>query len=513
MEIHVDAKKIPAIKMDFLYLSIILLTALIIGVYLICTTVLISKDGVYYIEQAQEFEKNSGILLKHHPPGYPLLILTAYKFLSLFTNNSSNQVWIYSAQSVSLLFRLLTIIPLYFIGKLLVGNNKSFWGILILILLPYPAALGSDVLREWPYLFILFTGLFFLLWSLESRKWWLMGIAGFISAIGYLIRPESFQIVIYGIIWLLLCIVNPKIWNVKRYKSAITMLLLVGFFILPTVCYMAKSKKILPSKVKAIIKKAHTSHFSDDIETIKVSKTSGTKIHPDNYKPRKIHEALIKIFNSVGENTMWFFLLMMLLGLLHYIRHNIRFEQAFLIICFIIMNITMMVLRYYVSIPHISKRWTLALVALLALFVPTGVESAGQFLNKFSKSKITTETITQKKRISWPVIITLTGLLICLPKLVRPLGYDKQSYLEAVNWLKNNSSIDDNIVSSDKRIPFYAQRNAFKLKDKLPEDANYLIYITEANDDLPKLHRDMIEKHSVWKDKEKKGKIIIYEIL
>jgi len=52
MVVGEDAKQSTG-KQDLVHLAILSAIALGIGVYLIATTVLISRDGVYYIEQAQ----------------------------------------------------------------------------------------------------------------------------------------------------------------------------------------------------------------------------------------------------------------------------------------------------------------------------------------------------------------------------------------------------------------------------------------------------------------------------
>ena len=113
-------------KDDLINLLILISIAAIIGIYLIITTVLISKDGVFYIERAQQLASDPIKIIKAHPPGYPFMILMAHKVVSLFSNSTSNQIWIYSAQSVNLLCRILALIPLYFIGKILVGSRNSF---------------------------------------------------------------------------------------------------------------------------------------------------------------------------------------------------------------------------------------------------------------------------------------------------------------------------------------------------------------------------------------------------
>ena len=71
-------------KQDLIHIAILLSVAAVIGVYLIATTVLIAKDGVFYIERAQKFSSDPIGIIKAHPPGYPFLIFATHKFASLF---------------------------------------------------------------------------------------------------------------------------------------------------------------------------------------------------------------------------------------------------------------------------------------------------------------------------------------------------------------------------------------------------------------------------------------------
>jgi hypothetical protein len=64
-------------KTDFKNIAILILINLIIGIYLIATTVLISKDGTTYINCARQFSHSnliSAISNIETAPGYPFLI-------------------------------------------------------------------------------------------------------------------------------------------------------------------------------------------------------------------------------------------------------------------------------------------------------------------------------------------------------------------------------------------------------------------------------------------------------
>ena len=54
-------------RRDIVHLVVLVVIALVIGIYLIATTVLISKDGVFYIEQAQQLASDPVRIIKAHP--------------------------------------------------------------------------------------------------------------------------------------------------------------------------------------------------------------------------------------------------------------------------------------------------------------------------------------------------------------------------------------------------------------------------------------------------------------
>ncbi len=190
---------------NVLHVGVLAGLCLLIGVYLIVTTVLIARDGVFYIERAQQLAHDPVGVARGHPPAYPLLLWTAHEAALRFAGNDSPLLWIYSAQAITLLCRVLALIVLYFLGRFLVGAKDSFWAVLILIFLPYPAEYGSDVLREWPYLLLLALGFWLLVWVLHNRHWWPLVLVGLNAGLGYLIRPESAQLILYALLGLICC--------------------------------------------------------------------------------------------------------------------------------------------------------------------------------------------------------------------------------------------------------------------------------------------------------------------
>jgi hypothetical protein len=189
------------LKSDGFRLSTLVGLCLALGTYLILTTALISHEGTAWIDLAR-----SRSLAGAHgsPPGYPLLLRAAHKLAGSFTSDDSVLSWILTSQAVTLLCRVLALIPLYLLGKSLIGGARAFWAVLILILLPCPGRYGSDVSPQWPYLLFLSLGFYLLYWGLDSGRWWMLGLVGVDAAIGCLIHPLCGQLVIYGLVGLMI---------------------------------------------------------------------------------------------------------------------------------------------------------------------------------------------------------------------------------------------------------------------------------------------------------------------
>jgi len=373
----------------------------------------------------------------------------------------------------------------------------------ILIFLPYPTRIVCDVLREWPYLLFLAVGFIFLLWATKYGKWWALGLVGLSCGLGYLIRPQSVQLIVYGLLWIVLSLFRPKLWEVSRWKSLIALALLLIGFAIPTVSYMRCTGMVIPYRVNRVIKTFSFNVLPDTTDEPIIS-TDSLSCNTAEIVSRKVLKAFGGIFKTVCENLVWFFLPAMIIGLYYRFRSNGKFEDQFLITAFVMVNVAMMVLRYCYIEPHISQRWSLALIVFTIFYIPDGLTVAGDGLKR----------IFPRKTLSWFSVLFLIGICICLPKLLRPIRIEKQGYREAANWIIENTAPMDIIAASDKRITFYAERKRLSYNDKIPKQAEYVVSVVEEKDGKPEFNVNLQEKYSVWINKrEKKKRIVIYEVL
>ncbi|PKL49872.1 MAG: hypothetical protein CVV39_02285 [Planctomycetes bacterium HGW-Planctomycetes-1] len=496
-------------KQDFIYIIILTIVALVIGVYLIATTVLISKDGIFYIKQTQNLSNDLINTIREHPPGYPFLIFLTHRFASLFGCGTSIQCWCYCAQSTSLLCRLLAIIPLYFIGKLLIGDKNSFWAILILIILPYPAASGSDVLREWPHILFLAASLLFLILGSKSGKWWVFAITGFTAGLGHLIRPECAQTVIYGSVWLLINLFSPRP-NINRLKSIYLIAAIIIGFMIPTIPYFKIKGEILPPKLKKLISNTIPGQLNNIEQTGRETCTASAV-------PIDTAKASVKFIQMTSDNMMHFFILPLVIGFYTQYRRTQQwlFTGWFFILILLAVYFVMAVLLY-INYGYISRRHDMPFIVFAIFYVPLGLQILASWLNK-KTSKI--NAVTGKNVQKWFIILTVTGLSLCAAKFIRivPLRWDKQGYRDTAEWLTKNTDPADIIAVPDRRITFYAQRQDIEYDEKIPVQENGLrgagyIVFKNKNGKL-ELNKETKEVYSTLMNKREKNlKISTYKV-
>jgi hypothetical protein len=494
-----------------IHTSILVAIALCIGIYLISTAVLIAKDGITFIEYARGLETCPIETMKreYQHPGYPFLIIAAHKIAKIGDDGSSLWSWIYSAQAATLTFRLLAIAVLYFVGKELVGQRISFWAILILILLPDPAKLGSDALSDWPHIFFLSTGFLLLILAAVNRKWWLFGFSGLAAGMGYLIRPECAQVVVFGTLWLGLQLLYSR-RIISKCKVVFTFaLLLVGFLAIAGP-YMKLKGTVFPKK-----------QLVQFVPNTRCPEVYGQKIQicPNSvcaasFAPSDIAGALGKLMQRVGETLMWFFAPVLLIGMYKYFRkRNWHEPEKFFIIVLITLNVLIMTLLYC-KFGYMSRRHTLPLVVFTIFYVPIGLQTLASWLNEMFSKTIERLFAIKANTNFWFLVLLVAGISICSPKLLRPMRMEKRGYREATLWLVKNTNEKDIIAVSDIRIGFYSGRRGVEYDGQTtPKEAQYAVKVLKNDKNTP-TDEEMLQTKEVFSTEGngRESKVIIYRI-
>jgi len=494
---------------NFIHVSIPLAIALCIGLYLIVTTAIIAKDSVTFIEYAKQFETSplKTMMNEFQHPGYPWLILAAHRVMGFLHENTSILSWIYCAQSVALIFRLLAITILYFIGKHLLDARLSFWAILILVFLPAPTEYGSDALSDWPHLFFLSAGLLLLLKGAMNERWWLFGFAGIAAGAGYLVRPECAQLVVLGSLWLGLQLLWPKRAMSKGKALFAFALLLVGFLAIAGP-YMKLKGAVFPKKnVGQFVQSSQQQEVHAENNQIVPE-----AIYTSQFTPSNITKAFGKLVGNIGETLMWFFVPALLIGMHKWFKTRKWHEpEKFFIIALIILNVPVMI-WLYCKHGYMSDRHTLPLLIIPILYVPVGLQELAIWCQKRFTKKIEPSVVTNRNERFWFLVLLVIGVSICVPKLLRPIRIEKQAYRVAAEWLKANTDSAAIIAVPDKRISFYAVRTGLVYEDKnIPANVTYIVRILKNKKSEEALMESPGKVEYEYIDKTKGGaNVVIY---
>ena len=99
--------------------------------------------------------------------------------------------------------------------------------------------------------------------------------------------------------------------------------------------------------------------------------------------------------------------------------------------------------------------------------------------------------------------------------MLEPIRKEKQGYLVAAKWIKENIDEKDVVAVPDKRISFYAEREGIVYEGgNIPPTAVYVVKIMKYADKELSFGETAREEHSLWVDKQKKEKkLVIYKLM
>jgi 4-amino-4-deoxy-L-arabinose transferase-like glycosyltransferase len=450
-------------------LAVIAWLTFIVGLYVLLSIQVIERDGVTFIEYAKGLESSpySTMMSQFQHPGYPAIIWLSHRTARVLGAGESQMLWVHSAQAAALVFRVASVVMLYFVGVRLVGKRAAFLGALLLAVLPSMAEYGSDALSDWPSLFFFATAMLMMLRSADQRSSWMFGLVGLASGLGYLVRPECAIAAAIGGLWAAYQAITAKTWT--RASAITSGILLVVCFAIPSVPYMAAKGALFPKK--------HVGEFAvysaEDSPSAERPHIAGVI---DVGTGLKFLRGFAKLFNRMGELLNWYFLLPMLIGGVLWFRSpQDGWPARFVVGCLLAIGVAI-ALWLFVSHGYISRRHILEIMVIAVFFVPGGLVAISGWCAPNNPRSANV----------WTSILLLVGVAFSLVRLWGLNDNDKSGYIAAGAWLKANTSPQSVVACSDVRIAFYGERRYVRIYDTavLPE-ADYYALANRTVTELP----------------------------
>ncbi|MCF7975676.1 MAG: glycosyltransferase family 39 protein [Phycisphaerae bacterium] len=409
------------------------------------------------------------ILRQDQHPGYPYLVLVCHKLYALFGESESLMTWVYCAQSVSLVFRLMTLVVLYFLAREFVGSQMAFWSVIPFIILPRLAHIGSDALSDWPHLFFLVSGMWLVFQVFKTQRNSIAILAGVLAGIGFLIRPECIQIVLLSVLSLTLGILMPHALGHRR-KSILNLLLLCAAFAILALPYMHMKGSLFPKKhVGSWVEKSPPIAPGAEPQT-------PTPPRPNQYTWSRVSLAIELLAENVGETFMWFFVPGALIGLYLWLWISSWPNLWTLFVVGLLGLNVLLMIWLYCNHGYMDFRHTIPLQIPLLCCTPLGIRQFSNWLTDLFNGK-SPDQKAKSQRI-WFYILTISGFCICAPKLFRPIASDRKALKIAAIWLDENSRPTDIVAEPDPRVSFYSHRQGIEYKeDRIPPNVDYLVRV------------------------------------
>ena len=438
-----------------------------VGLLLAITAKMICQDGVFYIEIAQAMEKDFSAGFKMFWPGYPFLVLMFHRLGMVLGGSDNIYSWILAGQMVSVFCRVGAFVGLYYVGKAIVGRANSFWGLVILVFLPYPAEFGSSIIRDWCHLMFVVWGVAFVIYGCKGRRWWFFVLAGLSGFAGHTVRPEGAQVVIYGGVWLIVAILSGRLGLGKRRAMVYLALLVVSFGVMEGF-FMKARGEVVPKKLQ----KLFSVECEVEAERLGVSRAGlcgGAWV-----------KGAGELFEQLSVNLMYFYVLPLVVGLWIRLRRVGRaiFGYDFLIVMVLVLYVVMMFLLYD-GYGYITRRHCMPMVVFSVFYVPVGMRIIARW---FSERSGKGGELRLGERRRWFFVLLGVGMVLCFGKFGRivPLRWEKQGYLEVASWLGENVGEGEFVAAQTlaRRLGYYSQRQVMGFESEtFVEQANYFVLV------------------------------------
>lgn len=434
---------------DYLRLAALVAVAVAVHGWLIAHTAVTARDGLGFARYALAIQSPHASVVPYepdrtaldvvksqeHPPGYPVAIWAAAKFVRRLTPLPLPDSTLLAAQIVSAIAGVLLVVPTFLLGRMMFGRNVGFAAALLFQVLPVPARITSDALAEGMYLLASATAL-----VIGVRAVRRPGVGGFLlcglaCGLGYLVRPEGLMVAVaVGMVaaWLGITRKWPRDAALGRLTAlgigvalvAAPYMLLIG-----KLTNKPTSQDFLPNVREQMMKGGHSQAPGE----------GGAAVFavwwqiPSNAGPvGVVRPALVGIVQETGKGLHYGAAALALIGVFA-LRRRIAVEPG-LGVMIALVGVNALILLgvgatgYYVRGKHtgyVSERHTVLIVMVGCVFAAAALQVVAASMSR-----------------RWAGRVAAVGLLAALvatalPSTLKPLHPHREGYKHAGRWLKD----------------------------------------------------------------------------
>src|SRR5262249_12397720 len=156
------------------------------------------RDSIGFMRFAWHLEEHPWayvIRSYEQAPGYPISIMMVSKVVRPFSNPGCDMM-VLSAQIASLIASILTIVPVYFLGKTLFHRNAGMIAAALWQCLPVCVQVTTDGLSEALFLLFVSATLYVAVTALRRPSFFRFVLCGVGTGLAYWVRPEGAELAV-----------------------------------------------------------------------------------------------------------------------------------------------------------------------------------------------------------------------------------------------------------------------------------------------------------------------------
>jgi hypothetical protein len=417
-------------------LYLLLSLSLLLKIFLLCKSQIITNDGPRYINQAIQ------MLNGQFWPSVKADIIFLYSFLIAGVGLIIPDL-VLAGQLISLFASVLTVIPLYLLIRDIENSRVAFWGCSFFVILPSFNEYAVEVMRDSLFLFV-FVSMILLAWRfLNGGGWKYMAGAMLLAIAGPFLRIESLIFIPFFFLFSLIKVFLNRNW---RWQC---LLMLIGFVgILLFASFYLKTVEIAGRHISL----NNFFNYSEDIK--KVLKTVESAL------PGQGNENTL--ITTVTDNVRLIYFIGIVLMLLKQITfigiiflipgvysNSIKLSSGKIYVIGVALTYMVMAFDFNLRNGMMNERYLFVPVLMTLPWIGIGVE-------RFSAMA--------SRRYSHVVVFACLTIFLLVPLgMTIKKSYSPQplSAKMAGEWIRKRTDLRGiSLIANERKVPFYANRGA-----------------------------------------------------
>jgi hypothetical protein len=445
-------------RVDWKRLGLMLLLVLGFRLFGYTSTYVIHPDGIHFYNLASDFAAGrflTGLDRSTFHPLYPLLIAAVGRGLRINLETAG--------YTVSILFSVLTTVPLFVFGTRVFGRKIALLGVFFFAVNPIIIRCSTEVVTEATYTFFFVSGVSLGWLAIREEKIRFYLPAGVAVFFAYMTRPEGMALLLPLIGWALLTGRRPfrEVWK-RRTVSVLCLLLVFLVMAAPFLIHVHKE-----TGGWNISRKLPVANLVEDVRKIvlgpsaqgKGEETESARSENEGSATRKIPWVLGVLGTEIPMDIYPTFSLLILISFYRSgrVQRSARAETFFLTIFALHFLLFVRVLAVH---GYFSARYLIPFTVLLMLWAAAGAwELREMILSRWRRAK---ERPEHSRRVIMAAVIVI-AVVSSVPKTLRPYGANKWGERVAGLWIKEHDPTGPAIATDLPRVPHYAAGTCFPL--------------------------------------------------